>query len=134
MNNQPLNASILYGTLQTSVIQEFGKKPIGNALVQIYSDNDFTTLLYELKTDIHGLTPNVHLSAPPIEYSLYPNNLKPYSEYNLRITAPGFQTVLIYGTQIFPTIGSIQPVEMASDSGQRQPKIIRIEPHVLYQP
>lgn len=134
MDNPSIPRENNYGTLQVSVIQEANRKPVTNALVQIYKDTGFFSLLYEFFTNENGLTPTVHLPAPPIEYSLYPSNQKPYSEYNLRIVSPGFQTVEIYGTQIFPTIGSIQPVEMAIDTGQMQPKVIHIEPHVLYRP
>jgi hypothetical protein len=123
---------VSFGTLQVHVTSEKNGQPIGNALVQVYSNNDFTSSLYDLRTDISGNTVVVQLPAPPIEFSQQPSNEKPYSEYNLRITAPGYQTVEIYGTQIFPTIGSTQPVEMADYTGQKEAKVIRIGPNILY--
>lgn len=121
-----------FGTLQVHVVSEANNRPILNAQVEIYTADNFTHLLYTLKTDRSGNTVVINLPAPPIEYSLQPGENKPYSEYNIRITAPGYQTVEIYGSQILPTIGSTQPVEMAKDIGQGKPKIIRIGPNVLF--
>lgn len=121
-----------FGTLQVHVVNEANNRPILNAQVEIYTTDNFTQLLYTLKTDNSGNTVVIALPAPPIEYSLQPSDKKPYSEYNIRVTASGYQTVEIYGSQILPTISSTQPVEMAKDVGQREPKIIRIGPNVLY--
>jgi len=72
------------------------------------------------------------LDAPERSLSLSPQDIQPYSTYNARITADGFQPVEILGIQIFADEKSFVPVEMIPASG-RTGEVVRYEigPHSL---
>ena len=65
---------------------------------------EFTTPInIQLVTNDIGLTEEIELDAPPIEYSLDENSNKiPYSSYDIRVERNGFETLIIRGCQIFP--------------------------------
>ncbi len=52
-------------------------------------------ILEEVRTDSSGQTENVALEAPPAELSLAPSGERPYAEYTIRITAPGYEPLVI---------------------------------------
>lgn len=62
-----------------------------------------------------------------------PQDNQPYSEYNLEISAPGFKTQYISGTEILPTSVAIQPValEPETDTAPEENPIV-IPDHTLY--
>ncbi len=43
------------------------------------------SVIEELVTDDSGLTPTIALPAPPVEYSMEPQDSQPYSEYNVKL-------------------------------------------------
>ena len=63
--------------------------PIDNATVRISAPNDPMTVLEEFSTDSSGLSEEILLPAPPIDLSLEPSQIQPYSNYDLQISAPG---------------------------------------------
>ena len=78
----------------------------------------------ELKTNEIGRTDEIELAAPPKEESLHPGSKMPYSIANITVSAPGYKTVVIKGTQILPDQLSIQPVNMFPiDNTQKDEKI-----------
>ena len=81
------------GTLQVSLVSNRGKRPITDAAVEISSAGEPDKILEVLKTDLSGQTEVIELETPPLEYSMEPGLNQPYSEYNLKITAPGFEPV-----------------------------------------
>lgn len=94
------------GRLQVSVFDQSKATPVNQARVTVMDNqNNVINVLY---TDISGQTDIIELYAPPIDYSLEPNMPKPFSQYNITITADGFETLLIYGTQVFADILAIQ--------------------------
>lgn len=120
------------GTLQVNTFAATGHRPIGNATVRIsYTGNPEETI-EELTTDGNGLTEEVELPAPPVEYSLDPTNIQqPYSEYTLQIIAEGFDTVVVSGAQILADTNSTQQIRLVPS------EIIKgvayaISPHTLY--
>ena len=86
------------GTLQVSLVSNRGKRPITDAAVEISSAGEPDKILEVLKTDLSGQTEVIELETPPLEYSMEPGLNQPYSEYNLKITAPGFEPVEIAGS------------------------------------
>ncbi|MDZ4910770.1 peptidoglycan-binding protein, partial [Clostridium perfringens] len=106
------------GFLTVSVINFSTNKPIKDATINIYGmddeQNNTGTIFENLKTDISGQVRNLILSAPNIEYSLQPSNVKPYSEYMVEVIADGFETVLIKGTQILPVVEALQNVPVGA--------------------
>lgn len=112
------------GFLTISVINASTNRPIPNATINIYGMNDQQEntgiVLQNLITDESGQVRNLTLSAPNIEYSLEPSNVKPYSEYIIEAIADGFETVLINGTQILPVVEALQNIPMDSSSTRKK--------------
>lgn len=102
------------GGLQVGVFNISIAKPVSHANVQIfnYNEDGARNLIYAIETDIDGQTEIIYLSAPPIEYSLSPDMPKPFSEYNVEITADGFESVLVNNVQIFSGQIAIQHIDL----------------------
>ena len=96
-NENTVNA----GTLKISVVSSLGLLPVENAAVSISYTGDPTEPLRIVTTDNSGRTPVIELPAPPRELSLQPENeQQPYSEYNIEVTAEGYEPVLVSGSEI----------------------------------
>ena len=67
-----------------------------------------------------------------LEYSMQPSGNQPYSEYTLQITAPGYETVTISGTEILPEQTAIQTVELRPLVQPEEYQNIVIPAHTLY--
>lgn len=121
------------GELRIQVTSTLGMLPIADASVTIYYTDNPDSPIQTLTTDISGQTPVIELPAPPVEYSLEPGSPRPYSEYNIQVSAPGYEMVVISGSEILPDVTSIQPVELPpleTSSGEEED--INIGPHTLY--
>ena len=88
------------GKLQIQVTSELRATPVEDAVIDISSTGEPDQILEEVKTDRVGQTDTLELEAPPEEYSLSPGEMQPYSEYNFRITAPGYEPLTISGAEI----------------------------------
>ncbi len=88
------------GQLRISAVSAEGNVPIDDATIEISSTGEPEQILERITTDNSGNSDTIELAAPPVEYSLEPGDTQPYSEYNLKITAPGFEEVEISGIQI----------------------------------
>ena len=88
------------GFLQISAISENNQIPVKNATIQIASTGNPENTIEVLETDTNGKTPNISLDAPPLEYSLEPSDNQPYSEYNIKVSAEGYEDAIISGIQI----------------------------------
>lgn len=121
------------GFLQVNVVNIENNFPIQNATVSISYTGEPDSTIEKVVTNNSGQTEQVSLPAPPLDYSLQPGDQQPYSEYNLQISAPGFKTTWIYGTEILPTATAIQPVrlEPESDPAPEENPIV-IPEHTLY--
>lgn len=123
------------GSLQIDVTSSIGLIPVNDARVDIYEElpDGSRRMTESLNTDISGQTITVELPAPPIEYSLEPSDIRPYANYTIEITAPGYEKVVIEGTQILPEVESIQPVKMIPQEIETEPEEdIVIPSHTLY--
>ena len=130
------------GFLTVSVIDSTTNRPIEGATINIFynpeSDQRQTQVYQNLKTDISGQVTNLTLQAPDIIYSQQPSNIRPYSQYSVEIIADGYETTIIDGTQLFPTIESrqnapLQPKTRCRDSYLRQnEEVFVIEDNTLY--
>lgn len=124
------------GQLQCNVRTDVGLVPIEGATVTINETGEAASSPIEvLTTDSSGQTPTIDLPAPPKDYSLEPGSPQPYSEYSLTIDAPGYDRVLISGTQILSDTTAVQdtplpPVPVGVSS--QQEIVITINPHTLY--
>ncbi|MDR1669117.1 MAG: carboxypeptidase-like regulatory domain-containing protein [Oscillospiraceae bacterium] len=119
------------GYLKIAAFNQNIAKPLGGARVQITSSEAPDKVLDELYTDDSGQTLDVRLTAPPIDYSMQPGQPQPYSLYDVRIQADGFEEVSVKGVQILPDEETYQDVALfPRTSGQ--PSEITIPPSTLY--
>ena len=123
------------GYLQMDVISNENNFPIADAQISIAKTEEPDQVLEELVTNRSGQTESIELNAPPAELSLDPaNQVRPYAEYTIRITAPGFEPVVISGTEILADTTAIQGVRMIpleDSNGEREEDIV-IPDHTLY--
>lgn len=121
------------GGLQINVTSSLGLIPIQNATVTISYTGVPGVAIEQLTTDSSGQTQRVELPAPPLEYSVEPSEQMPYSEYNIQVEAPGYETVNISGTEILPDVTALQPIEMTPlETSQGAEEEIVIPDHTLY--
>ena len=125
------NTTSYTGSIKISVVSSIGLVPIENATVTISYTGDPGEPLTVLTTDSSGQTPVTTLPAPPLDLSLQPENeLQPYSEYNIEITAEGYEPVLVSGSEIFADELSLQPVRMNPlASAEEDEKVVIIPAH-----
>lgn len=100
------------GKLKIRIISGQTAYPVTDATVQIASTGNPDQVIEELQTDSDGIIDDIELETPPLEYSMSPSDNQPYSEYNLRISAPGFNPRIISGVQMFTDENGIQNVEL----------------------
>lgn len=121
------------GGLRIQVTSTIGFLPVAGATVTIYPTDQPETPLQQLTTDESGQTPVIELPAPPLAYSLEPGSPRPYEEYTIEVTADGYETVVISGSEILPEVTSIQPVELPPlEVAEGAEEDISIGPHTLY--
>ena len=106
------NAGPDTGRLKVSVTSSLGLIPITDATVKISYKGMPDSAIETLNTDMSGQTEEISLPAPPLEYSLEPGSEQPYSEYNIEVNAPGYEPVMVSGTEILPESLALQPVQM----------------------
>lgn len=103
-----------FGFLQINATTSEGTVPISGAHVTVFTEENGTRRLIKLMTtDRNGATPAIPLEAPSQVYSLTPSNgVKPYSEYNVFVSAEGFRPIENINVPIFSTIKSVLPINM----------------------
>ncbi len=112
-----------------------GETPIANATISISLPSNPSVSYEQLRTDSSGLTEAIELPAPPFDYSQAPSMNQPYSEYNLTITAEGYDGAEVSGVQILPDSPAEQEVALLpapEASGRTQGELFVIGPHTLY--
>ena len=121
------------GNLKIQVNSTIGYVPVRNATISISYTGESDQVLEEVTTDQNGQTEEVALDAPPVEYSLSPSENQPYSEYNLHVTAPGYEPVTISGAQILADTNGLQNVSMVPlETATTTLDNIVIGPHTLW--
>lgn len=110
-----------------------GVLPVENATINITSPGNPEQIYDQLTTDNNGLTGEVELPAPPLEYSQEPNQVQPYSEYTVNITAPGFENITVSNIQILPDVLSEQDATMTPQPAEPvKGELFVVQPHTLY--
>ena len=121
------------GKLQINVTSSLGLIPISDATVTISYTGLPDTTVEKLSTDSSGQTAQAELPAPPLEYSVEPSEQMPYSEYNIQVDAPGYESVMVSGTEILPDVTAIQPIQMIPlETARENEETIVIPDHTLY--
>jgi peptidoglycan hydrolase-like protein with peptidoglycan-binding domain len=98
------------GRLHVQVFQRNSYIPVSNARVTVIPREDNARQPIELQSNSSGITQVIDLVAPPIEYSLDPNNttMQPYSTCDVLVEAEGFEPLQVRGCQILPEITALQ--------------------------
>jgi hypothetical protein len=110
--------------------------PIQDAHVSVFLDNDDgnPVSVGDMYTDNSGRTEEIPLFAPPIDYSLTPDSPKPYSTYNVRADAGGFQPFIVRNVQVLPGTLAIQECDLrpiTDEAETEEVEEITILPHTL---
>ena len=75
------------GGLQVWVESAVGAVPIENARVRIAYSGDPESTIEQVVTGEAGHAEEVELAAPPLEYSMEPDQPQPYAEYTVTVEA-----------------------------------------------
>ena len=123
------------GQLQINVTSSLGLIPVPDATVTISYTGVPGVTVEQLRTDSSGQTAVIELPAPPLEYSMEPEQAnQPYSEYNIQVDAPGYESVMVSGTEILPDVTALQPIQMTplETAPSQEEEVIVIPDHTLY--
>lgn len=121
------------GKLRFNVTSSLGLIPIEDAAITISYKGVPDVTIEKLSTDSSGQSEEIVLPSPPLEYSVEPTEQMPYSEYNIQVDAPGYETVMVSGTEILPDVIAIQPISMNPvETTQVPEELIVIPDHTLY--
>lgn len=121
------------GGLKISVTSTVGLLPVRDATVSISYKGMPDSIIETLDTDESGQTEEIELPAPPLEYSMEPGESQPYSEYNIEVNAPGYEPIVVSGTEILPDTLALQPIQMIPVELERTTEdTIVIPDHTLY--
>lgn len=121
------------GNLSINVTSALGFIPIKDATITISLTSNPDTVVETLTTDNSGQTQSVSLPAPNISYSKDPTNeIQPYAEYNIAVSAPGYKDAYISGTEILADVTAIQPISLNPLEENRPEEPIVIPDHTLY--
>lgn len=123
-----------YGKLNIQVLSDNDNRPIPGATIQIRSENEPERILEESVTDNSGQLNDIELEAPPLEYSMEPGANKPYAEYTIYVSAPGFETVEVSGSEIMSGETSLQNASLlpVSESEPDSAEVFVIPDHTLW--
>lgn len=107
--------------------------PIEGTTVSISSPAQPTSAIAELTTDVSGLTPEIEVPAPPVDYSLEPSEVQPYAEYNIRIAQPEYTPVSIANMQVLADVTALQNATMRqATEPDAAGSLYVIPPHTLF--
>ncbi len=122
------------GTLKISVVSALGLVPIEGAEVSVTYTGDPDSPILNLTTDSSGQTRIITLPAPPLALSLDSDaEAQPYAEYTINVSAPGYEPVLVSGSEIFANELSLQPIRMNPlEMTEEEKKIVVIGAHTLF--
>lgn len=121
------------GKLQVRVNSSIGSLPIKDASIEISYTGDPSSPIETLKTDENGVSETISLDTPPLEYSMQPSENQPYSEYNLKIKAPEYESLTISGAELLSGVTAIQDVSLSPTLAQENPvDVLTIGAHTLY--
>lgn len=120
------------GGLKISLTSSLGQIPVANATVTISITGQPDSIIQTLTTDDSGQTREIELPAPALRYSQEPSDVRPYSEYDISVEAPGYEPVVVSGSEILPDVTSIQPISMIPQQRPGREEDIFIPDHTLY--
>ena len=126
------NDMIDRGQLQVNVTT-INNIPIENVNISIYEEGQPTNKIEEITTDASGQSEKIDLATPPVELSLYVDNIiQPYAEYSLLMEADGYEPVNISGVEILSGRMSIQDIKLRPLLDGKNGEDFVIPAHTLY--
>ncbi|MBD7912777.1 MULTISPECIES: peptidoglycan-binding protein [Clostridium] len=98
------------GSLKIHVFQGDSYIPLENAKITVIQDKETSNrqITQNLSTDSSGITNEIELEAPSLDYSMKLSDKLPYSLCIITAEVPGYKKLTIKGCQIYPGIQSIQ--------------------------
>ncbi|MCI8308300.1 MAG: peptidoglycan-binding protein [Lachnospiraceae bacterium] len=120
------------GQLQVSTVSFADGKAIPDVRVSISYTGEPDRVIEEVTTNVSGKTGNVELSAPSLEYSMEPSANQPYSEYNITVNAPGYETYVVDGVEVLPGQKSVQNIKLIPQAANQTAELFVIPPHTLF--
>ena len=124
------------GYLQVDVVSDANSFPVQDADIVVARTEEPDEIIEETRTNSSGQTENLPLDAPPLELSLLPEETeRPYAEYTIRITAPGFEPFVVSGTEVLADVTAIQGIRLRPLSNVpagEQTETVTIPDHTLY--
>ena len=120
------------GALRINVESALRTVPVENATVDISYTGEPDQILEEVRTDQNGNTGTLELKTPPLEYSMQPGENQPYSEYTIKVSAEGYESVTISGSEVMSGELSLQNIRLRPLEQGRPPEVTAIPPHTLY--
>ena len=123
------------GKLRLQLFQGDSYVPITDAKVTVEQvASEFTQNVKEqLVTDSSGLTEEIDLGTPPVEYSMEPSDNQPYSECNVKIEAEGYDPIIINGCQLYSDEEAVQECRLTPTTRKnRQAEIIQVNQPRLF--
>lgn len=112
MDTNNSSENIDTGYMEVDVTSFTTHAPIENAVVTISYTGEPDSTIEELRTDNSGQTPVVEVRTPPLELSMEPSELQPYSEYTVTVNAPGFLPFSVSGSNAFSGQFTLQPIQL----------------------
>lgn len=103
------------GELKVQVVRREDNEPISNARITISYSGDPQSTVEEVESDSSGMTENVTLATPPLEYSMEPSENQPFSQYTIQVSADGFRPVSVSGIELFANQLALQPIRMEEE-------------------
>jgi len=121
------------GELTFGITNATGQFPVEDAVITIYAEGELDNPIEQIRTDESGRTENINLVAPPFDYSMEPEQARPYAEYTVEITAPGYDPAVVEGVEVLPDRLAIQNVRLnPTETAVLVPENIVIPEHTLY--
>ncbi|MBO6015745.1 MAG: peptidoglycan-binding protein [Lachnospiraceae bacterium] len=131
-NQQPARGET-EGQLAVNVTSALGLIPVTDASVTVTASGIPENILASFGTDENGQSQIITLSAPPTALSQQPGTIQPYASYDLEVTAPGYESVRIEGTEVLSQEMAVQTVRMNPvEQENTVPDLIIIPEHTLF--
>lgn len=120
-----------HGKLQIQLVSQIQNRPVQGAKISISYTGAPGQPLEQLRTNSSGQTETIELAAPPVEYSLQPSEEQPYSEYNLKVEAEGYEPIEVSGSEILSGEISRQKIKLRPISDGNYEDVV-IPDHTLF--
>lgn len=99
------------GHLQVNVFTEERARPVEGAHIMLMPHGRWD-IIERLTTDTFGQSERIDLATPPAPLSWAPGEARPYSTYDLLVSAQGYSNVKVEGMQVLPNTTALQDVNL----------------------